>query len=84
MKCDYCEKADHLESVCPTKAGDRRLELLLGIAFFVPMLPFYAIGWLSGMAWSALKAGFYFTEGFWPQTWSAIRGKRGDDESVSG
>jgi hypothetical protein len=79
MKCTYCNALDHLETVCPTKSGDRRLELLMGFVFFIPMLPFYVAGLLGGMFWSAFKCGFAFTEGFWPQTWKAIRGGRKDD-----
>lgn len=79
MKCTYCDALDHLETRCPTRAGDRRKELILGMTFFILMLPCYIIGFIGGMCWSALKAGFEFTDGFWPQTWNAIRGKKKED-----
>lgn len=79
MKCAYCKAADHLETSCPTKASDRRFEVLLGVFFFVFMLPFYAGGFLIGIFWSAFKSGFDFTDGMWPQTWKALRGKKKED-----
>lgn len=79
MKCGYCEKFDHLESSCPTKKGDRRTEVGMGCFFMVFMIPFYILGLFAGVAWSALSTGFKFSDGMWPQTWNAIRGKRKDD-----
>lgn len=85
MKCQYCEKFDHLESSCPTKRGDRRTELGMGCFFVGLLAPFWFIGMLGGFVWSAVKSGFQFGDGMWPQTWTAIRGKKKDDgEQVSG
>lgn len=79
MKCEYCEQFDHLQSSCPTKRTDRRNELGMGY-FFIAMLGiFWIFGMISGFIWSALKAGFEFGDGMWPQTWKAIRGNRKDD-----
>lgn len=79
MKCEYCDQLDHLESSCPTRKADRRTEVGVGIFFMVVMAPFYVLGLFAGLVWSASKAGFHFTNDFWPETWKAIRGKRKDD-----
>lgn len=79
MKCGYCDKLDHLESSCPIKKADRRREVGVGCFFMVFMIPFYLLGLLGGVAWSALTSGFKVIDGMWPQTWNAIRGKRKDD-----
>lgn len=84
MKCMYCDQLDHLESSCPTRKADRRTEVGLGCFLMVVMAPFYVLGLLAGMVKSAFKAGFGFTDDFWPETWKAIRGKKKDDgEQVS-
>jgi hypothetical protein len=81
MKCTYCDAQDHLETRCPSRAGDRRKEVGLGIVvFFLSFIP-YIIGLLAGMWWSALKTGFVFTMDFWPSAWATIRGKKDDGES---
>ena len=38
----------------------------------------------GGFIWSALKTGFEFGDGMWPETWKAVRGKKNDDgEQIS-
>lgn len=81
MKCDYCDKDDHLESACPMKAADRRGEVVIGVIVAIVMIPFYAVGFVMGLAWSAAQAGFNFTSDFWPQCWKTIRNKKGEDEA---
>lgn len=80
MKCEYCDAIDHLESACPVKAADRRGEVLLGVVVAIVMTPFYAVGFVAGLAWSAIQAGFDFTADFWPQSWKTIRNRKVDDE----
>lgn len=80
MKCEYCDKLDHLESSCPSKKADKRKEIGLGLFFISILGPLWIIGAILGGVWSALKEGFQFSDGMWPQTWTAIRGKKKDDE----
>lgn len=82
MKCEYCDKLDHLESSCPTRKTDRRTEVGMGCFFTVLLAPFYLVGMVGGFVWSAAKAGFEFGDGMWPQTWNAIRGKKDDAEQI--
>lgn len=79
MKCDYCAAPDHLVTVCPTKAADRRKELIVGILFFVIMVPAWLLGAFFGLGWSSLRAGFMWMDDIWPQTWKAIAGKKKDE-----
>lgn len=83
MKCIYCGKEDHLESACSDKTASRRGEMLMGIAFAVFMAPFFAIGFLIGMVWSSLKAGFDFTWDSWPEVWKMILPKKKEDKDES-
>ena len=79
MKCGYCDKYDHLESSCPTKRGDRQKEVGIGCFFIVALGIFWVVGMLGGFVWSAIKSGFQFGDGMWPQMWNAMRSKRKDD-----
>lgn len=79
MKCDYCSGEDHLVSLCPSKSRERRMELILGILFIIPVVPFYIVGWVSGMAWSALRSGFQSMKDFWKDTATIIKGREGDE-----
>lgn len=79
MKCDYCSGYDHLESSCPTKKGDRRTEIAMGWFFVALLAVFHIIGTGAGFIWSAVKAGFEFGNGAWPQAWASVRGKKKDD-----
>lgn len=36
------------------------IKALFSIAVFVALYPFLATGWLAGVIWSALEAGFFF------------------------
>lgn len=81
MKCTYCDGLDHLESRCPSRAGDRVKEVIMALIVFIFALPSYILGFLSGIWWSALKTGFSFTKDFWPEAWTTIRGK---DDGESG
>jgi len=84
MKCGYCEQFDHLDTSCPTKLTDRRKELGLGYFFLFLLGIFWIIGIIGGFIWSALKTGFEFGDGMWPETWKAVRGKKNDDgEQIS-
>lgn len=83
MKCTYCDDVDHLEPRCPTRAADRRKEVCVGIIVFLVSFPAYILGFVLGMWFSALKAGFSFTKDFWPEAWTTIRGKKDDGESSS-
>jgi hypothetical protein len=79
MKCDYCSQYDHLESSCPVRKTDRRTELIMGWFFLVFLGTFHFIGMIAGAVWSAMKAGFDFGDGAWPQAWASMRGKKKDD-----
>jgi hypothetical protein len=79
MKCTYCDGFDHLETRCPSRAGDRRKEIGLSLIVFVVSFIPYIIGFMGGIWWSALRTGFSFTKDFWPEAWATIRGKKGED-----
>lgn len=80
MKCEYCDALDHLLTSCPTKAADRRKEIIVGILFFVLMVPAWLLGMIFGLCCSAFKSGFVWMTDVWPQTWDALRGKKVDDD----
>lgn len=79
MKCSYCDGFDHLDSSCPARAGDRRKEVILSLIVFLLSFVFYIVGFVAGMWWSALRTGFLYTNDFWPEAWTTIRGKKAED-----
>lgn len=79
VKCEYCNGYDHLVTSCPTLKGDRRTEKGMSWFFVVFLVLFWLIGSIGGCIWSALKAGFQFGDGAWPQAWTSLRGKEKDD-----
>lgn len=79
MKCTYCDAGDHLETRCPSLAGDRRKEVALAVVVFLFSFPGYILGFFCGMWWSAIRTGFSFTKDFWPDAWTAVSGKSKDD-----
>lgn len=84
MKCEYCGKDDHLVSVCPRKAGDRRGEVFFGALFFIFLVSFFVVGLIVGAVFSAMKSGFEVSQNLWNDTWNLLRGrKRGNGEQDS-
>lgn len=79
MKCEYCSGYDHLISSCPTKKSDGRTEKGMSWFFVVVLVIFWIVGSIVGGIWSAIKAGFQFGDGAWPQAWASLRGKEKDD-----
>lgn len=79
MKCEYCEATDHLETSCPTRAADRRKEVILAVFFLVLMSPAWILGTFLGLCWSSFTSAFKWMDGMWPQTWKAIRGVNKDE-----
>lgn len=80
MKCEYCDAIDHLLTSCPTKAADRRKEVIVGILFLVLMVPAWLLGMIIGLCCNSFKHGFLWMNGIWPQTWNALRGKKGEED----
>lgn len=75
LKCDYCDSLTHAEVDCQKRKIDKRLAasiawITVGLLFFFSLL-----GGIAGAIWGALRAGFSFTEDFWPEAWNSVRGK---------
>jgi hypothetical protein len=84
FKCDYCESPTHEEVDCGQRKADRRTEVALGCFMAMFLVPFVILGGAVGAIWGAARSGFKVMETFWPEAWSAIRGKKQNGGSGGG
>lgn len=84
LKCDYCDSATHVEVDCQKRKVDRRLEATLAFVTISLLFFFSLIGGIIGAIWGAMRAGFKFTEDFWPEAWKSVRVKRKDGGQSGG
>lgn len=80
MKCDYCDGEDHLITACSVKTRERNVSLGIGFLFAALMIPFWCVGWLSGIFSSGFLAGFRESKDLWRGTFKMIHGKKDTED----